>query len=115
MIFRNDINGAVNEFINCAHKYRKTPLKHELLCILVKGSSNKENVLGYEKNKRSAEKEVQMQNEYKNLLVKVQECEKKVYGVNKSRVIILLIDHKLFIELKLYLFIDCFSYLLFLR
>lgn len=57
----------------------------------MKGSSSKENILGYEKNKRSTEKEIQMQNEYKNLLVKVQECEKKVHGVNSSRVIILFI------------------------
>jgi hypothetical protein len=33
--FRDDLEGAVEEFVQCTKTYKATPLQHELLCQLV--------------------------------------------------------------------------------
>ncbi|XP_077295704.1 leucine-rich pentatricopeptide repeat containing 2 [Arctopsyche grandis] len=84
-LLRSDIYGAVNEFVNCGNKYRKTPLKHELLTILVMGSHDYQQVLKKKDTELSLEKGIQMQKDYQNLLIQVQDTDKKVHGAQSAR------------------------------
>lgn len=42
IISSDNLNEAVEEFLNCCIKYNKTPLLHELLCTLVQKEMNEE-------------------------------------------------------------------------
>lgn len=68
----------MEKFIECSNAYRKSPLKHELLCRLLT-RANEYSALNTEGSKENYEK-------YQKMLSQVLDADKKAHGATKSQV-----------------------------